>query len=106
MKRTPYLFIHTFLFCITIFILLSYEIPCLKVAAFEQSGLSNSDWPCKGYDAGRSGQSPYMGAQSETVKWTFQTDGEVISSPAIGEDKTIYIGSMDKSYTPSIRMVL
>lgn len=30
-----------------------------------------------------------------TVKWTYKTAGDVCSSPAIGEDGTIYFGSLD-----------
>jgi outer membrane protein assembly factor BamB len=32
-------------------------------------------------------------AQNGTVKWTYQTGGPVRSSPAIGPDGTIYVGS-------------
>ncbi len=32
-----------------------------------------------------------------TLKWAFQTGGEIYSSPAIGQDGTVYIGS-DKLY--------
>ena len=33
-----------------------------------------------------------------TVKWEFLTEGEVYSSPAIGSDGTVYVGSYDKVY--------
>ena len=32
-----------------------------------------------------------------TLKWTFTTGGEVLSSPAIGADGTVYIGSNDNN---------
>ena len=39
-------------------------------------------------------------AQSQSVrvkKWTFITGGDVRSSPAIGSDGTIYVGSSDEN---------
>ena len=35
-------------------------------------------------------------ASGQTAKWVFTTGGQVLSSPAIGEDGTIYVGSADK----------
>jgi outer membrane protein assembly factor BamB len=32
-------------------------------------------------------------AQVGTIKWSFQTGGPIRSSPAIGSDGTIYVGS-------------
>ena len=32
-----------------------------------------------------------------TIKWEFQTGGNVQSSPAIGSDGTVYVGSNDSS---------
>jgi len=42
---------------------------------------------------------PVAGAEKKkpgTVLWEFKTGGRVISSPAIGSDGTVYVGSMDK----------
>ena len=41
---------------------------------------------------------PLMGAEkkSGTVLWEFETGGRVESSPAIGSDGTVYVGSSDK----------
>jgi outer membrane protein assembly factor BamB len=36
-------------------------------------------------------------AQVGTVKWTYQTGGPVRSSPAVGPDGTIYVGSSDSA---------
>jgi len=30
-----------------------------------------------------------------TLKWSFETGGSIYSSPAIGEDETVYFGSND-----------
>ena len=35
-------------------------------------------------------------ASGQALKWTFFTGGAVNSSPAIGDDGTIYVGSSDK----------
>ena len=42
---------------------------------------------------------PLMGADKKkpgTVLWKFETGGDVRSSPAIGSDGTVYVGSDDK----------
>ena len=36
-------------------------------------------------------------AQPGTQKWSFETDGNVLSSPAIGPDNVIYVGSQDRN---------
>ena len=35
-------------------------------------------------------------ATAQTLNWNYQTDGIVYSSPAVGNDGTIYIGSTDR----------
>ena len=64
------------------------------VRTAESAGLAESAWPCKGHDSRRTGRSPYIGAQNDHLKWTCTTHGSIFkSSPAIGIDGTIYIGS-------------
>ncbi|MGH2670662.1 MAG: PQQ-binding-like beta-propeller repeat protein, partial [bacterium] len=47
-------------------------------------------------DAGRSGRTEGRGPpRSPGRLWTFQTGGPVFSSPALGQDGTIYFGSLD-----------
>ncbi|MEK6558689.1 MAG: PQQ-binding-like beta-propeller repeat protein, partial [Planctomycetota bacterium] len=58
--------------------------------------LADSPWPMFRHDIQHTGRSPYPSVQKPAVKWIFQTDGPVTSSPAIGEDGTIYFGSKDK----------
>jgi outer membrane protein assembly factor BamB len=60
-----------------------------------QSGLANSAWPKFRGNAQNTGLSPYVGAQTNTLKWTRQTGDCVFSSPAIGADGTVYVGSTD-----------
>jgi outer membrane protein assembly factor BamB len=55
-------------------------------------------WPARGHDTGHSGRSLYsMGAcpYGVQVRWSYITGGEVHSSPAIGADGTVYVGSTD-----------
>ena len=53
-------------------------------------------WPMFKQNAQRTGLSPYVGSQNGTKKWEYETGGGIISSPAIGSDGTIYVGSDDK----------
>jgi len=56
---------------------------------------TNSPWSMFHNDPQHSGRSPYIGPQLNTLAWTYQTGGDVYSSPAIGNDGTIYVGSVD-----------
>lgn len=58
-------------------------------------GTGPGDWNQFGRDAQHTGRSPYVGAQTNHVKWTFETGGRVYSSPVIGADETVYFGSDD-----------
>ena len=64
--------------------------------------LAETPWPMFRHDLQHTGRSPYGSIQKPIVKWTFQTQGPVTSSPAIGEDGTIYFGSKDKKSTLSL----
>ncbi|AEH51461.1 PQQ-binding-like beta-propeller repeat protein [Pseudothermotoga thermarum] len=61
------------------------------------SSLANSPWPKFRGDAQNTGRSPYSGPQTPTLKWMYKTGGSVESSPVIGSDGTIYVGSWDKN---------
>jgi outer membrane protein assembly factor BamB len=61
------------------------------------NGLANTAWPKFQHDNKNTGQSDYTGPTSPELKWKFQTGGSIASSPAIGSDGTIYIGSSDKN---------
>src|SRR5512135_2555418 len=52
-------------------------------------------WPSFRHDAQNSGRADYVGADIATVKWTFTAGGQVISSPALGANERIYVGSHD-----------
>ncbi|MFQ5956261.1 MAG: PQQ-binding-like beta-propeller repeat protein [Candidatus Brocadiales bacterium] len=54
-----------------------------------------SPWPMHRYDARNTGQSPYQGSQTGKLKWSYKTSGGITSSPTIGPDGTVYVGSKD-----------
>ncbi len=56
----------------------------------------NSPWPMFHGNLQHTGRSPYDTSHvNGTVKWTFETGGAIESSPVIGPDGTIYVGSHD-----------
>jgi outer membrane protein assembly factor BamB len=60
--------------------------------------LANTAWPMFGHDLKHTGRSTYNGPTNPTLKWTYNMVSAVISSPSIGEDGTIYVGSMNKKF--------
>jgi outer membrane protein assembly factor BamB len=56
---------------------------------------ADSAWPMFGQNPQRTGRSPYSGPEVPELKWSFTTGDVVRSSPAIGADGTIYVGSYD-----------
>ncbi len=69
---------------------------CIAFPFSVEAQLANSPWPGYGYDNYNSGLSPSQGTQTDSVKWTFET-GNILDSPSIGPDGTIYVGSWDDS---------
>jgi outer membrane protein assembly factor BamB len=58
--------------------------------------LANSPWPMFRGNLRHTGLSPYdTSTNPGKLKWKFETGGFVVSSPAIGSDGTIYVGSFD-----------
>ena len=54
-----------------------------------------SDWWMFGGNAAHTRASIHIGAQTNNVKWSYTTGGDVHSSPAVGADGTVYVGSTD-----------
>lgn len=54
------------------------------------------DWSMFGRDALHRRRSPYAGPQTANLRWSYHTDDGLYSSPAIGADGTVYVGSNDK----------
>ena len=66
----------------------------IPLASSDQSGLENSPWPCFGGNAQRTGQSPYDTSHvNGTHGWKLKLTNHINSSPVIGYDGTIYVGS-------------
>ena len=52
-------------------------------------------WPMFRRDARHTGTSPYKGPLIPRFHWSYATGGAVDSSPAVGSDGTVYVGSED-----------
>jgi outer membrane protein assembly factor BamB len=58
---------------------------------------ADSPWPMFRNDLNHTGRSPYNTSKNNgQERWRFTTGASVSSSPAIGQDGTIYVGSGDK----------
>jgi outer membrane protein assembly factor BamB len=56
-------------------------------------------WPMFRHDAQHTGRSPYVGPERPILKWSYPTDDAITwSSPAVGADGTIYVGSTDGTF--------
>ena len=84
-------------YILAIGIILLFFISSLMPIGFADGGLQDSAWPMFGHDAKHTGRSPYGPNIGNTpvVRWKFWMDGMTISSPAIDENGTIYIGAED-----------
>ena len=60
------------------------------------SKLANSPWPKFHHDQFNTGRSPYVGAQTNALKWWFG-QGNSVGGPAIAADGTIYIGGFSNN---------
>jgi len=68
----------------------------LSMNASGVGGLADSPWPMFRQNLNHTGVSPYdTSANNGQLKWTFSTVYVIFSSPAIGSDGTIYVGSYD-----------
>jgi hypothetical protein len=57
--------------------------------------LEDGPWPMFHHDLQHTGRSPYIGPDEPILQWSFPTGGSVFSSPTVGGDGTIYVGSDD-----------
>lgn len=58
-------------------------------------GTGVDSWSMFGHDPQHTHRSPYAGPATNALKWSCATLGPIKSSPAIGADGTVYIGSGD-----------
>jgi len=69
---------------------------CLALQALAVTG--PGDWSMFHHDRQHTGRSPFIGSALPSLKWhLFATKGAVVSSPALGADGTIYVGSNDQN---------
>lgn len=62
----------------------------------QNDGLAEAPWPKFRRDNSNAGLSPRVGAESATLKWKYDTGREVICSPAIAADGTVYFAVLDR----------
>lgn len=67
----------------------------LLVPEEAQAQPAASAWPMFRQNSQHTGRSLYNGPEVPVLKWSYTTGGDVKSSPAIGADGTIYVGSCD-----------
>ena len=58
--------------------------------------VGDTPWPVFRHDPQHTGRSSYKGPDIPVKKWKFNTGADLKSSPAIGDDGTIYVGSRDE----------
>ncbi len=51
-------------------------------------------WPMFQHDAKHTGRSPNIGPSASDVLWTYNTGNIISTSPSVGEDKTVYLGTL------------
>jgi outer membrane protein assembly factor BamB len=52
-------------------------------------------WQMVGHDPQHTGRSQYIGPESNSLHWILKTNSSIHSSPAVGVDGTVYVGSWD-----------
>ena len=60
-------------------------------------GAAPGDWWMFGHDPQHTRRSPFTGPATNTLNWSGVTGGPICSSPAIGADGTVYVGSSDNN---------
>ncbi len=77
---------------ILVFVACAFSV-CLARECLAQ--LAEAPWPMGLHDLQHSGCSPFKAAQTNEVRWKFQANDTIWSSPAVASDGTIYIGAHD-----------
>jgi len=60
--------------------------------------LANSPWPMFMHDVQHTGQSSLNGPQKNTLYLQYQTGSEIVASPVLGTDTTIYLGGISGKF--------
>lgn len=70
--------------------------PINTIQTESSGGLLNSSWPMFHHDVRHTGRSPYGPVGNwPSIKWKFWMEGRAVSSPALDENETIYIGARE-----------
>jgi outer membrane protein assembly factor BamB len=86
--------IFSFVMLLNIVIPMSQIIRAPGPVSVESYGLADSPWPMFRQNLNHTGLSPYDTSSNHgKEKWNFTTGSSIYSSPAIGNDGTIYVGS-------------
>lgn len=80
-----------------ILVVLFFISAIIPVVTFAQT--AESSWPLFGHDTKHTNNSPYeVGKNKKEILWSYKTGAGIESSPAIGPDGTIYVGSHDGNF--------
>src|SRR2546427_4266274 len=80
--------------CLLLGIVLGSSWVSSSVQASNSTGLATAPWAMFRHDLSHTGRSPYLGAQSFHLKWSFDTGGYgTDSSPTIDSAGNIYVRS-------------
>jgi outer membrane protein assembly factor BamB len=92
---------HKLKLIVSLMTVLLFACPGKKEPDKKQGNNEAAYWPIFRGDAGLSGTVNDKITDKPSLRWTFQTGGEIFSSPAIGSGR-VYIGSTDGKYMPFI----
>ena len=74
----------------------------ILTTAFALASVAVAQWPTFHGNNQRTGFSPAVGPQNPSILWSYDLNGPMINSPAVGPDGTIYTGSVwDEDPQPS-----
>lgn len=69
----------------------------LVAAPGARAQLAGSPWPMFCHDQKHTGLSGFCGAYGPRIMWSYMTGAPVLSSPAIGDYGTVYVGARDNN---------
>jgi outer membrane protein assembly factor BamB len=76
----------TILFFTTVFVLISFF--------SDQALYAAHPWPMFRHDLKHTGHTEYTGPAEPNFNWVFQASSDILSSPSVAEDGTVYVGDM------------
>ena len=77
-------------FCLTLALVAS-----LVAGPPAHAELADTPWPMFHHDVRHTGRSEYAGPSNPEFAWSYETGSSVYSSPALGSDGLVYVGSYD-----------